>query len=175
MSLSVKLTGLVTRVSTELKAIRTLINGNATDLTSLNTTAKANLVAAINEVFASIATERLARNGIISDADPDATSFVTTASNAKIRSLINAAVASLVNGSPALLDNLNELATAIGDDPNFAATMSTALGNRLRVDAAQSLTSGQQAQGRSNLDVYSTSQIGDPEADFVSVFNAGLS
>jgi hypothetical protein len=41
------------------------------------------------------------------------------------------AVASLVNSSPATLDTLSELATALGNDPNFATTMATALGNKL--------------------------------------------
>jgi hypothetical protein len=41
------------------------------------------------------------------------------------------AIASLVNSSPATLDTLSELATALGNDPNFATTMATALGNKL--------------------------------------------
>lgn len=40
---------------------------------------------------------------------------------------IAAAIAALVNSSPATLDTLNELAAALGDDANFAATMTTAL------------------------------------------------
>lgn len=39
-----------------------------------------------------------------------------------------AAIAALVNSSPAALDTLNELAAALGNDPNFAATITTALG-----------------------------------------------
>ncbi|WEO73089.1 tail fiber domain-containing protein [Agrobacterium vitis] len=65
---------------------------------------------------------------------------------------ISAAIAALVNSSPAALDTLNELATALGNDPNFATTMSTALGNRLRVDtAAQGLNDTQKANGRTNM------------------------
>lgn len=41
---------------------------------------------------------------------------------------VNAAVAALVDSSPATLDTLNELAAALGDDPNFATTTATALG-----------------------------------------------
>lgn len=66
---------------------------------------------------------------------------------------VQALIAALVNSSPAALDTLNELAAALGDDPNFAATMTTALANRLRFDAAQSLTSGQMAQALLNLGV----------------------
>lgn len=63
------------------------------------------------------------------------------------------AVAGVVNSSPAALDTLRELATALGDDPNFSATVSTALGNRLRVDLAQSLTTGQKNQAAANLGI----------------------
>lgn len=40
---------------------------------------------------------------------------------------VQAAVAALVDASPATLNTLNELAAALGDDPNFATTMTNAL------------------------------------------------
>jgi hypothetical protein len=40
---------------------------------------------------------------------------------------VQAAIAALVASSPAALDTLNELATALGNDPNFATTMTNAL------------------------------------------------
>lgn len=57
----------------------------------------------------------------------------------------------LSDSAPTTLDTLNELANALGDDPNFATTTATALGNRLRFDAAQSLTTGQKTQAQANL------------------------
>lgn len=42
-----------------------------------------------------------------------------------------AAAAAIVDSAPATLDTLNELAAALGDDPNFATTVTTALGNKL--------------------------------------------
>ena len=45
-----------------------------------------------------------------------------------------AAAAALVDSSPAALDTLNELAAALGDDANFAATVTTALATK--ADAA---------------------------------------
>lgn len=48
---------------------------------------------------------------------------------------IAAAVASLVNSSPAALDTLKELADALGDDANFASTMTTALAGKQPLDA----------------------------------------
>jgi hypothetical protein len=44
---------------------------------------------------------------------------------------VAAAIAAVVDSSPATLDTLNELAAALGDDPNFAATTATAIGNKV--------------------------------------------
>jgi len=55
MSLATNITDLATRIATEIKSLRTLTNGNAADLSALTTTAKNNLVAAINEIRASVA------------------------------------------------------------------------------------------------------------------------
>lgn len=46
---------------------------------------------------------------------------------------VMAAIAALVNSSPALLDTLNELAAALGNDPNFAATMTAALAGKSNI------------------------------------------
>lgn len=41
---------------------------------------------------------------------------------------LQAAIANLLNSAPGTLDTLNELAAALGNDPNFATTMATTLG-----------------------------------------------
>jgi hypothetical protein len=43
---------------------------------------------------------------------------------------VDSAVANVVNGSPAALDTLNELALALGDDANFATTMTNNLATK---------------------------------------------
>src|SRR5687767_900665 len=43
---------------------------------------------------------------------------------------ITAAVAALIDSSPATLDTLNELAAALGDDANFAATVTSLLAGK---------------------------------------------
>lgn len=48
---------------------------------------------------------------------------------------VQAAVAALIASSPAALDTLNELAAALGDDPNFATTMTNALAAKLNSSA----------------------------------------
>lgn len=65
-------------------------------------------------------------NGVvdISASIPDVSGFATAGDVAD-------AVADLVDSAPATLDTLNELAAALGDDPNFATAMTTALGNKV--------------------------------------------
>lgn len=43
---------------------------------------------------------------------------------------VNALIANVVDGAPAALDTLNELAAALGDDANFAATVTTQLATK---------------------------------------------
>jgi hypothetical protein len=56
-------------------------------------------------------------------------------STAQTDAAIAAQVAALVDSSPSTLDTLNELAAALGDDPNFATTMSTQLGLKLNASS----------------------------------------
>lgn len=168
-TLATRISDLATRIATEVKALRTLINGNAADLTALTTSAKTNLVAALNEVRALAAS---AGGASINDG---ATAGGTTWSSTKISSQITTQVNALLGAStPAALDTLDELANALGDDANFAGTMTTALANRVRYDAAQTLTAPQKAQAKSNIDAYGNLEIGNPDTDFVTVFNTGL-
>jgi hypothetical protein len=166
MSLASNLSDLATRVATECKALRTLINGNAADLSTLTTASKANLVGAVNELKAA-----LGQSGTINDA---ATGTGSTWSSSKIAAQISSSVAGVVGGSSAALDTLNELASALANDPNFSTTMTTALGNRVRVDAAQTLTTQQQQQARDNIGAVSAAAVGDTATNFVTVFDAGL-
>ena len=49
---------------------------------------------------------------------------------------VDNAVSSLVNSAPTTLDTLNELAAALGNDPNFATTISTEIGEKLDADSS---------------------------------------
>ena len=53
------------------------------------------------------------------------------ATQAYVGTHVSTEIASLVDSAPGTLDTLNELAAALGDDPNFAATTATSLGNKL--------------------------------------------
>ena len=75
---------------------------------------------------------------------------------------VDVALAALVASAPGTLDTLNELATALGNDPNFATTVSTSLGNRLRVDtAAQGLTAPQKTNAKTNIDLQNVDNTSD--------------
>jgi hypothetical protein len=47
---------------------------------------------------------------------------------------VDTAVSSLVDSAPGTLDTLNELAAALGDDANFATTVTTALGDKAPIN-----------------------------------------
>lgn len=49
----------------------------------------------------------------------------------QVQALITAANAALVDSAPGTLDTLNELAAALGDDPNFASTVTTQITGKL--------------------------------------------
>lgn len=79
---------------------------------------------------------------------------VSDITNAASEQYVNDAISNLIDNSPGALDTLNELAAALGDDPNFASTVSTALSNRLRVDInTQGLTLTEKQNGLDNLGI----------------------
>jgi hypothetical protein len=51
--------------------------------------------------------------------------------DAATKSYVDTAVADLINGAPELLDTLNELAQAIGDDEDFITTVTTSIGEKV--------------------------------------------
>lgn len=166
MSLATNIQNLATRIATETKSLRTLINGNAADLSALTTTDKSNLVNALNELKGAIASASGINDGT--------TSTGSSWSSQHTQDQITAAITALINGAPTALDTLKEISDQLATDEGAASALTTAVGNRLRFDAAQTLTAPQQAQGQSNLSVYSQAQIGDPTTDFVATFVAGL-
>ena len=120
MSLSVNVSNLATAVATNAKSMKTLINGNAVDLAALTTVSKTNLVAAINEIAAAV-------GGAGASIVDTGTATSSVWSSSKTNTSINTAVANLVATAPATLDTLNELAVALGNDPNFATTITNGL------------------------------------------------
>ena len=76
-------------------------------------------------------------------AGTNTTQIATTA-------FVAAAIGALIDAAPGAMDTLNELAAALGDDPNFATTVTNALAGKL--SAASNLSDlPNKATSRSNL------------------------
>lgn len=157
MSLELKIIALAQAIGADIKTART----ERGSLSGLSTTEKTSLVAAINEIYGILGAGGLA----INDAAGDGNTTDTWSAN-KIFDTIEAAkiavTNSLTNGAASALDTLSELAAALGGDANFAATIATELGNRVRYDAAQTLSGPQKVQACANIGV------GNPEHDFAA-------
>lgn len=158
-TLAQRLTALATAIGADVK----LLTSKQGDLSTLPTTAKTSLVAALIELHGLVGS-----GGGAGISDGATSGGAVTYSVDKILALIDAAKAAvktdLTNGATAALDTLQELAAALGNDPNYAATVAAALGVRLRFDAAQNLTAAQQLQACTNLG------LGDPTADLLAVY-----
>ena len=60
--------------------------------------------------------------------------------NLATETYVNNKVAGLVDSAPSTLDTLNELAAALGDDPNFATTVATQIGEKVDKVAGKGLS-----------------------------------
>lgn len=180
-TLQVRLQDAMTRVATECKSLRTLINGNAADLATLKTTGKTNLVVAINEL--KDLCDSLAASGGATINDATRTSATQTWSINKIVAefdLTSQAITDAVGGmkdeilggAGEAYDTLQELKSLLDSE---AGTLTAALGNRVRTDtAAQGLTTQQKQNARTNIDAYGSTELGNPDTNLVTVFETGL-
>lgn len=103
------------------------------------------------------------------------TNTTQIATTAFATAAIAAAIASLIGSAPATLDTLQEIADALNDNPAQIADILTALGNRVRFDAAQTLDAGQKTQARTNigLGTAATKNTGTAVGDVVEVQAGG--
>ena len=170
MTLAQRLTALAQAIGADVKALLAAQGS----LSALATTAKASLVAAVNELKTAV--DAAAGGGVsIDDGAGDGATGVTWSAD-KIFDAIEAAKTAVKNdltaGAAAALDTLSELAAALNNDPAFAATIAAEIANRVRFDAAQVLTAPQQTQARANIAAYGAAEIGNPDADLVVAYNA---
>lgn len=81
------------------------------------------------------ASDIISKDILIGTNDPviseDSATSTEYPNSSAVVSYVKEKVASIVNSAPETLDTLNELATALGNDPNFATTMATELGNKV--------------------------------------------
>ena len=77
---------------------------------------------------------------------------------------LDAAVASLVANAPEALNTLSELSTALGDDPNFATTVSTQIGERAKTSDVNAALAGKADVGAE--DTAKWGQVSDKPSTF---------
>jgi hypothetical protein len=114
-------------------AVAALVNSSPTTLDTLKELATA--VGNDANFSATMATTLATKAPLASPAftgSPTASTQALGTNNTALATtaFVSAALATLVNSSPATLDTLNELATALGNDPNFATTMATNLASK---------------------------------------------
>ena len=78
-----------------------------------------------------------------------------------VTNVLNAAIANLTNGAPELLNQLNEFANAINNDPSYATTIANELATKLSFTISQALTSGQKLIAKTNLDLQNVDNTSD--------------
>ena len=166
MALDTQITQLANAVGADVKTVYAAI-GN---LNNLTTAEKSNLVAALNEIKA---IADAGGGGSVAEIDDAAAANSTTKTYSanKISGLIGAAISDLVAGAPTALDTLNELATELADQDSALNNLLTSVGNRVRFDAAQSLTATEKTTALTNIGAVAALDIGDPTRDFVADYN----
>lgn len=174
---------LATRLGTEFKTAYTRLG----DLQSLDTSAKASLVAAVNEVNASIASASgiddtqtspssswsssktrseidTAVSGVSVDLtdliDDAAASTSTVFSSTRTQSEIDSRIETRLDVSTAELDTFREVAAALADQDNELAAITANIATRVRHDAAQTIADGG-TQARANIGAASAADVGD--------------
>ena len=68
------------------------------------------------------------------------TGTLTTTPTLASQTYVNSQISALVASAPSTLDTLNELATALGNDPNFATTTASLIGSKASLSATQTIT-----------------------------------
>ncbi len=97
---------------------------------------------------------------------PDILIPASIARDSEYVAAIAAAVAALVASSPSTLDTLDELAAALGDDPNFATTITTLIGTK--APSTRSIGVGTGLSGGGDLSADRTISLGTILAALVS-------
>ncbi|EMK0142667.1 phage tail protein [Escherichia coli] len=131
-------------------ALTTLINGAPATLDTLK-----EIAAAINNdpKFSTTINNALALKAPLSSpaltGTPTAPTAAQSVNNTQIATtaFVKSAIAAMVGSAPAALDTLNELAAALGNDPNFATTMLNALSGKQPLDNTLTNLSGKDVAG----------------------------
>ena len=155
-----------------LNTFAALVGSNVNDLRNkigdpalLDTTAKDNLVAALNEVRASLASGSAVINDAITAAD-------STYSSQKIEFAITTAINNLKGSAPIAYDTLQEIAAYIEANESAGTALLSAMANRLRYDQTQLLTAEQIQNVYTTLELGLKSDIENLVATYIAARDA---
>ncbi|ENE0022065.1 phage tail protein [Escherichia coli] len=131
-------------------ALTALINGAPATLDTLK-----EIAVAINNdpKFSTTINNALALKAPLSSpaftGTPTAPTAAQSVNNTQIATtaFVKSAIAAMVGSAPAALDTLNEMAAALGNDPNFATTMLNALAGKQPLDNTLTSLSGKDVAG----------------------------
>lgn len=171
MSLATQITSFATRIGTEFKTIRATLGS----LSSLTTTNKTTFVDAINEVKSAVS----GAGATINDTTASTTNVYSSSKTASAIASAAATVKSdILGGAGSAYDTLAELKalldTSDAADDTALAALVTADSNRVRFDAAQTLTDAQKVTATANAGALSLLLAGDPTTDFAAAFVSAL-
>lgn len=188
MKLDERLKAFAAKVKSDIRDLATKVG----DITTLKTTAKTDVVSAVNELASKVVAvgdlsqlstadktdlvkainelNSLAKNatGIDDSAGDGVTNKTWSADKIgdSILASVNALESKLTNGAGSALDTFKELADALNNNPNFATELATTMSKMVRVDVAQTFTQAEKTQACQNIG------IGDPDTDFVAYYNS---
>lgn len=158
MSLDTRIADLILAVGADIKSILAA-QGN---LAALSTTAKGSLVAAINELQSALSSA--GGSSILDTAGAGDTAHTWSAD--RIVAGLAQLKTDILGNVDAAHDTLEELVSALSSTDGALGGLLTAVGNRVRFDAVQTLTTAEKLQACQNLGV------GNPDADLVAAYNA---
>ena len=155
MTLIERLAAALTAIKVETKTLRTFISGANNGTVAGLTTVATNLVAAINEVKASIA-------GFAAINDTAASGTTVYSSNktetrmAAVSAADRAALkVELLGGAGPTIDTLKEIADLLTSNTSTDAALAATVANKAN-----------------SSDVYTQAQMGNPDTDLVAIWNA---
>jgi hypothetical protein len=123
-------------VSTNLTALTTVVETLSDEVDALAVADIDGLQAAL-DLKAPLASPALTGTPTAPTAAPG-----TNTTQVSTTAFVQAALFALINSAPGALDTLDELAAALGDDANFAATVTTALAGKQPLDADLTTVAG---------------------------------
>lgn len=144
---------------------------NTWSIDKINTSISERLQGVINDAVASSATQTYSIdkiNALLSAID--FTTLINDEANSSIdkvwsidavKTFVTQQIEALIGTAPEGLNTLQEIATELQENDTLLAQILAAQAKRVRVDAEQDFTEAEKAQGRANIDVYSTAEVND--------------